>query len=837
MAIQKTIIINVDSKKAEKSLKNLDKNAKDIGKNTKKSSADMSAAFDVVGWSIGGVIPMFNKLRMAILSTGVGALVVAIGSLVGLFAIAANKGAEFQKSLSTLKAIANPTTDELASLSTQARELGASTQYTAIEVVGLQTELAKLGFTAGDIKNSTPAILDLASSLEVDLASAAEFAGSVVRSFGLTTEETQRVVDVMSLSTSASALNFSALQESLKVVAPASRATGVSVERTAAYLGILANNGLKGSVAGTGLAKTFIELNKKGISLEEGMNKVRNSSNKLNTAIELVGVVGAKSFLSLAESGAEINQLEKDFLGAEGAAKRMAEVRLDNLGGDMTKLSSAWEGFLLEVEDGDGILNKLQRVTIKGLTSVVSGLGTAIDFVAFIFRDSWDYIKENTTAGVELASGLFKVFGANIKIFGYGVMSTIAEIPIIGKGLDKKAIQKNFEDAKNQLVNGQKLINDGVQRFKERAVANDNWKERFNAEQLAKTKRIETLKQAKIDKALLDADIEAQDEATEEQINKAKEAAKKKAEILEKIRLAEINGEDERRAEELRKIQKNYENLIAEAKKYGKDTSALKEAQLANEQELRDKFKAQDKAKSDAEEEKRKSKEKTRQEEKIKELELNKEFESLNFEEQRVVLAEREALLLEDKTLNEEQQNSLKKQYSDARIKIDELESQAKEKMVAAIGQTLATASTLLGKNTVAGKAMAVAATTVDTLQASMSAFKGMVAVIPGPAGIVAGSVAAAGAIATGFATIKKIVSVKVPGGGGGGVAAPSMSASGGGGGSSPAPQFNVVGNNSANQLAQTLGSQQPVQAYVVASNVTTQQSLDRNIVNNASLG
>jgi hypothetical protein len=67
---------------------------------------------------------------------------------------------------------------------------------------------------------------------------------------------------------------------------------------------------------------------------------------------------------------------------------------------------------------------------------------------------------------------------------------------------------------------------------------------------------------------------------------------------------------------------------------------------------------------------------------------------------------------------------------------------------------------------------------------------------------------------------------------GGGGGAAPS-----GGGASAPAPQFNVVGNSGVNQIAQTLGSQQPVQAYVVASNVTTQQSLDRNIVANASLG
>jgi hypothetical protein len=130
---------------------------------------------------------------------------------------------------------------------------------------------------------------------------------------------------------------------------------------------------------------------------------------------------------------------------------------------------------------------------------------------------------------------------------------------------------------------------------------------------------------------------------------------------------------------------------------------------------------------------------------------------------------------------------------------------------------------------------MAIAATTVDTLQSSISAYKGMVAAIPGPVGIAAGAVAAAGSIATGLATVKKIVSVKVPGGGGGG-SAPSISASSVGT-PAPAPSFNVVGNSGVNQIAQTLGNQQPVQAYVVANNVTTAQSLDRNIVQNASLG
>jgi hypothetical protein len=94
------------------------------------------------------------------------------------------------------------------------------------------------------------------------------------------------------------------------------------------------------------------------------------------------------------------------------------------------------------------------------------------------------------------------------------------------------------------------------------------------------------------------------------------------------------------------------------------------------------------------------------------------------------------------------------------------------------------------------------------------------------------GAVAAGVAVASGLANVKKILSVKSPKGNGG-ASAPS----GGGSAAPPAPNFNVVGNSGTNQIAQTLGNQQPVQAYVVANNVTTQQSLDRNIVNNASLG
>ena len=220
-------------------------------------------------------------------------LVAGIGGLI-------SKSAQYEKALSGLKAVTGATTEDIAKMSQQAKDLGSSTAFTASQVVSLQTELAKLGFKTDDIQNSTASILDLAAALEVDLGEAAEFAGSLVRSFGLTTLDTQRIVDVMALSTSSSALNFESLRESLKLVAPVAKAVNVPVEKTTALLAVLADRGLKGSIAGTGLAKTFIMLSKQGMTLEQGLDKLKASGGDLNTAIDMVGVVAAKTFLTLA---------------------------------------------------------------------------------------------------------------------------------------------------------------------------------------------------------------------------------------------------------------------------------------------------------------------------------------------------------------------------------------------------------------------------------------------------------------------------------------------------------------------------------------------------------
>ncbi len=175
------------------------------------------------------------------------------------------------------------------------------------------------------------------------------------------------------------------------------------------------------------------------------------------------------------------------------------------------------------------------------------------------------------------------------------------------------------------------------------------------------------------------------------------------------------------------------------------------------------------------------------------------------------------------------------KEQKDKRIEISKLEADAKMANLARGSAMLANISDLIGQNTAAGKVAAVAATTIDTYAAAQSAFKNAqlnpISIL-GPA---YPYISAGLAIAGGLKNVKSILAVKTSKGGGGG----SAPAGGGMGAGPSAPAFNVVGASPTNQLAQTLGAQQniPIKAFVVSSEVSTAQALDRNIIKSATLG
>ena len=750
----------------------------------------IAASFKAAKLAILSAVPALQTFSASLASSGIGLVVVALGALIGLFTKAGKKGAEFSKAISTLRAITSKTAVELETLSDQAKELGASTAFTAAQVVSLQTELAKLGFTVQEIENSTPAILDLAASLDISLAEAAAFAGSSVKAFGLDTKETQRLVDVFAKSTSASALDFNKLRESLKLVAPTAKAVGLSVEKTTALLAALADSGLAGSIAGTGLSKIFIELSKKGLTLDEALEKVGTGAGSLTRAIDLVGIVGGKSLLTLASTGSEdLEKLESRFLAAEGAAKALADTRLDNLAGDTTRLSSAWDGFLLNIEDGSGIINKLSRGAIQLLTNTITGFQNLITVTTFYLRDFWLDLKQRGFNAVTFAIGYFQKFSAEIKIFANKAKLLLSEIPLFGRAIDKKAIKKNIDEAVVELARAEELL----ERVRKEG---DKRRDRAN------TRFLRFLGQRKKEKEALD-ELEKEEDVKEEVVTDAGETDEEKAARKKKLAAQKKFSE---------KLEKQREDL--EANTDAKKIELARQRQLTELEQLG--FDTTEKRE--------------------KENEINKYFDELEaFRKKEQV--EKDKVLKQKSDKEEEAQRKKKLQQNLA----------ITDAIINGFGaETAAAKAALIIKNGLLLEEMAIEAKAAITkialknAEAGVSVGAGFIETLkagfPQNVPLLILYALQASALVKGMIGATQKAKSAIPMGGGGGSVginapvAPTASAP---------PDFNVVGASATNQLAGVISNQQqtPIKTYVVANDVTTGQALERNIVQGATIG
>ena len=299
----------------------------------------------------------------------------------------------FSQVMSKLKAVSGATDEELKLLERDSLRLGRSTQKTATEVGNLQFELAKLGFTASQILAATEAILNLSIAAGSDLAQSAEVAGQTVRAFGLDASETQRVVDVMAKSFSTSALTLGRFAEAMPNVGATAKKFGWTLERTTAILGKLVSSGIQASKAGTDLRKIIATLAKTNLTYEQALEKVRKSQNPVNTAQLLFGQRAFTSALILADLGDEVDKYTRSLDNAYGASEKMRLIMEDNLIGDVTRLKSAWEGFVLSLKNSEGTL----RITIQKLTWMVNAIRLLITPKEAALLDvTFKTAKENT---------------------------------------------------------------------------------------------------------------------------------------------------------------------------------------------------------------------------------------------------------------------------------------------------------------------------------------------------------------------------------------------------------------------------------------------------------
>lgn len=329
--------------------------------------------------------------------------------------------ADFEKEMSTVKAITGATGKDFDRLRDSALKLGASTKFTAQEVAKLQVEYGRLGFTTEEILAAEKATLQLATATGEDLAKSADVAGSTVRGFGLNASETQRVVDVMAESFNRTALSLENFRESMKYVAPIANVAGASVEETTALLGVLADAGIRGSNAGTALRKIFTDIAKDGRPLQERLKELAAKGVTLSSAMDEVGRTAQTALIVLTKNTEKTDELTASLNNAAGAGERAAAIMSDNLTGDVEKLSGAYDSLVLSNNAATSVL----REFVQALTSVLNALNTNNGALGEYIQ-KWlklALIVPRTTA--KIVDGIGQIFSGTAKLSDKQVQETL----------------------------------------------------------------------------------------------------------------------------------------------------------------------------------------------------------------------------------------------------------------------------------------------------------------------------------------------------------------------------------------------------------------------------
>ena len=488
--------------------------------------------------------------------SGVAAKFLSVAAAIKVLGDGIRTMATFERATATLASVLKTTVAGIKELTDSAKELGRTTEFTATDVTHLQTELARLGFQERDILNMQQSVLKFASAVNTDLASAATFAGGALRSFGLTSAETNRLLDVMAESTAKSALSFSKLETALGIVFPVANQFGLSVEDTTAMLGALSNVLPDASSAATALrnilmnladsngklatsighsaqtfpeiVKAFEELSARGVDL----NEVLGMSDK-RSAAALAAFIGNTKALK---------DLRNAFDDCHGAVDQMYDTMTNNLVGSVRSLKSAWEGLMLSFQNSTGPIKDV------------------VDWITKMLNKLTDF--QNKVNDLNGSAGLQKQAQSYVdRIYGYygGDMEAV-----------KERIADDMADAERRYYSALGDVANASSRKAKKAAQEqvNRWKEVMDMLKLT-------------DKPLQSAEAfnnrstttggtttptgSTTPQLTEEQKNQIKQDK-------QRIEAIKQNSMEENQAMAAR-----YEKDLALLKKYGQDTSSLSE--------------------------------------------------------------------------------------------------------------------------------------------------------------------------------------------------------------------------------------------------------------------
>ncbi|EMY3332104.1 phage tail tape measure protein, partial [Escherichia coli] len=310
----------------------------------------------------------------------------------------------FGKEMSRVQALTriDKNSPQFKALREQALKLGSETQFTASDAASGQSFLAMAGFTPQAIQAALPGVLNMALAGGVELGETADIGSNILTQFNLTADQMDRVGDTLTAAFTRTNTDLRALGETMKYTGPVAAKLGISLEEAAAMAGMLANNGLRGSDAGTAMRASLSRLasppkaaadalKELGVSVADARGKMRPMEDvllDLYKATQKYGQVGQVSFfkdiageeafvglqtLVAAAGSGELQKLTRELQGARGEADRVAKVMADNLDGDLKNLDSAWEGLRIRISDlVDGPLRSVTQWLTRVLEKITS---------------------------------------------------------------------------------------------------------------------------------------------------------------------------------------------------------------------------------------------------------------------------------------------------------------------------------------------------------------------------------------------------------------------------------------------------------------------------------
>ena len=361
---------------------------------------------------------------------------VSLGAMPAMFST--RVFASFDDAMRDVRAVTGATKEQFDALTAAAEKLGRETSFSAKQVAEGMGALGRMGFKPDQIEAAIPAVMDLSMATGTELATAAEIAANNMNVFGLSASDMTDVADILTATANGSAQTLTDLGESLKLAAPQGAAAGENIKTVAASLGILANMGMKGSMAGNALKKAYSQfaktkvqdkLAKIGIRTTTDEGELRSmpeimaeigeamakmpSAKKLAFAEEIFDMRGALAGLNLGGKTEDLKKFLDMLENSRGTANRQSVEKDAGIGGSFRRLQSAAEGVAIT----------FGRIIGDAMQPYVEAIGKVLSTLA-------EWLKAHKQAILTAGKFVLGIGAAGVALLAFGKALQLASLAI-----------------------------------------------------------------------------------------------------------------------------------------------------------------------------------------------------------------------------------------------------------------------------------------------------------------------------------------------------------------------------------------------------------------------